>query len=403
MGSDMMIEQLFFIITSVILFGIIFYKMIKRNDTTYLILLVMEAIGIIIYGTGMIFNTNKNMILKVFSYIVSIIVPIVIMGLEYKNIDAINCLKFARIRFYLLIKNNKKAKDVLLKLVEKNPKSYNAHKMLAEIYEKEGGARKAIDEYVICIEINKKDYASYYKVAILLNDLEKKDEAIEMLTNLLDKKPDYYNATLTLGDLLIEKEKYKEATTILVEALKYNPLSFEINYQLGIVYTMLNDFQSAREYYEKAAELNSLYYNAKYSLAQIALLYKDLNQAEEYFEKTLEDEDLQADSYYELAKIKLMRGQKEIAIKYANIAIDLDSKKISEKVKKEPLFIPIMSKISIPFNFEESKETKLTEKELMAKEHLENTSDITINMGYVNLAEKDSNIKENNMEKEREN
>ena len=96
------------------------------------------------------------------------------------------------------------------------------------------------------------------------------------------------------------------------------------------------------ECYEKAAELNSLYYNAKYNLAQIALLYKELDSAEEYFSQTLEDEDLQADSYYELAKIKLMKGQKDLAIKYANIAVDIESKRISEKIKKEPLFIPIL-------------------------------------------------------------
>ena len=94
-----------------------------------------------------------------------------------------------------------------------------------------------------------------------------------------------------------------------------------------------------------------------------------MEQAEELFQETLEDEDLQADSYYELAKINLIKGEKEIAIKYANIAVEINSKKISEKIKKEPLFIPIMSKISIPFNIEEKEEmvTKLTRKRNFGK------------------------------------
>ena len=173
----------------------------------------------------------------------------------------------------------------------------------------------------------------------------------------------------------------------------YNPTSFELNYELGIAYTMLNDFKSAKEKKKKAAEINNLQYNTKYNLAQIALLYKDLNLAEEYFTKTIDDENLSADSYYELSKIKLMKGELDTAVKYINIAMDLDGKKISQKVKKEPLFMSIYTKISMPFNFEESRESKLTKKELIAKEHLENTTDITTNMGYTNFRHtKEENI-----------
>lgn len=400
-----MLEQLFFITTSVVLFGIIFFKMIQKNETSYIAILVWQALGIIIDGIGILLNISTNLFFKILTYIMSIVLPIVVIILEYKNIDIINFIKFAQVRFYLSTGNMKKAKDILLAILDKNPNNYTAHKYLANIYEKEGGIRKAIDEYVRCIEINKKDYDSYYKVAILLNELEKKQEAIEMLSNLLSKKPDYYNATITLGDLLVETENYKDAVSVLTEALKYHPGDFGLNYSLGIAYTMLNDFQKAKEYYEQAAELNNLYHNTKYSLAQIALLYKELDAAEEYFEQALEDEDLQADSYYELAKISLMKGQKERAIKYANIAIDIDSKKIAEKIKKEPLFIPILAKISIPFNLEEKEAiSKLTQKEIMAKEHLENTSDITMNMGYVKMPKKKEKkqILENEIHKERE-
>ena len=43
----------------------------------------------------------------------------------------------------------------------------------------------------------------------------------------------------------------------------------------------------------------------------------------------------------------------------------------------------IITKISIPFNLEEKEEkNKLSEKEKKAKEHLEDTTEITRNMGY---------------------
>ena len=65
-----MLEQLFFITVSVVLFGIIFFKMIKKNDTSYIILLAIEALGIIIDGAGIIFNLATNKMLKTFIYLI---------------------------------------------------------------------------------------------------------------------------------------------------------------------------------------------------------------------------------------------------------------------------------------------------------------------------------------------
>ena len=160
---------------------------------------------------------------------------------------------------------------------------------------------------------------------------------------------------------------------------------------------MLNDFNNAKNCYEKAAEINSLAYNAKYSLAEIALIYKDLDKAEMYFTQALDEEELSADCYFELAKINIMKGNKDLAIKYANLAVDLNSKKIAQKIEKEPLFMTIRNKISIPFNLEEKEDMpSFSENERIAKQHLENTTDITTNMGYV------GNKKSNVLQKEKE-
>ena len=398
-----MFEQLVFIILSIVLFGIIFCKMIKKNDTSYVLILAIEAIGIAIFFIASLANFSLNIIIKFLIYLMSIVLPIVVIILEKKNINIMQWYKFFKVDVYMSLKNNKKAKDILLGILENDNDNYTAHKKLAEIYELEGGMRKAIDEYVQCIDINKKDYDSYFKVSTLLTELDKKDEAIEMLTNLLNKKPDFQEATICLGDLLIEKEMYKEAVNIYLEGLKYSPVSYDLFYNLGIAYTMLNDFKSAKEYYEKAAEINSLCFNTKYSLAEIELLYKNLEKAEKYFLEVLENEEFEADCYFELAKISLIKGDKDTAIKYANIAIEIDAKKISTKIKKEPLFMTIITKISIPFNVEEKeKESKLSKKEQKVKKHLEETTDITTNMGYVRIDNNQELENEKEEEKQKE-
>ena len=398
-----MAEQFVFIILSIILFCVVFFKMIKKNDTGYVPLLAIEALGITIDFILLISNNKINIIIKCLIYIMSVLLPAIVIFLEKKNVNVMSNIKMARVNLYIAIGNYKKAKALLIKLTEQNNEVYEFHKKLAVLYEREGGMRKAIDEYVQCIDINKQDYDSYYKVATLLQDLDRKPEAIEMLNSLLSKKPEYIEATYILGDLLIEQKSYKEAAMVYIDSLKYNPLDYELNYNLGIVYTLLNDFNNAKQCYEKAAELNHLAYNAKYSLAQIALLYKDLDKAEQCFMQALNEEELSADSYFELSKINIMKGNKDLAIKYANLAIDLSSKKIAEKIEKEPLFMTIRTKISIPFNLEEKEDMpSFSQKERISKKHLENTTDITTNMGYGKVVLEDTGgiVKEEEKQKE---
>ena len=384
----MIFEQLVYTVLAFGLFVYIFLKMIQKNDTNYIGILVVQAIGIALNFISVLTKKELGVFFLIIKYIFGIIIPIAVIVIEKRGIPLIQVLNVAKAKIYLKLGNNKKAKEQLINLVSRYPENYIGHKMLAEIYELEGGMRKAIDEYVQAIDINKKDYDSYYKIAELLNNLDKSDEASEMLFNLLNKKPDYYKATELLGDILISKEQYKEAVNIYQDALRYNPFSFELNYNLGIAYTMLNDFQNAKICYEKAANINSLSYNSKYSL--IALIYKELDEAEKYFMEALEEEQLSADSYYELSKISMIKGEKEKAIQFANIAIDINASKVVPKIKKDPIFIPVIARISIPFNIstsEDDKELKenegnFEEKEIIAKKHLEDMFEITRNLSY---------------------
>ena len=403
----MLAEQLIFTVISLAIFVYTFFKMIRKNDTSYVIILILEAIGIALNFIEFAFTIKLNMVLDIAKYVLSILLPIIAIILETRGITLLEIINITKAKFYLAIGNDKKAKEALIKLITKMPNSYKGHKLLAELYEKEGGMRKAIDEYVQAIDINKKDYNSYYKVAELLDNLGKKDEAAEMLFNLLNIKPDMYKATVLLGDILIEKERYKDAANIYQEALRFNPMSYDLNYNLGIVYTMLNDFQNAKICYEKAAQINSLAYNCKYALAEIALIYKDLEEAERRFLEAIEEEELSADGYFELAKIYLIKGDKDTAIKYTNTAIDINSKKIVEKVKKDTIFIPIMARISIPFNLEnnlneDEKVAKLQEKDVKAKEHLEEMVDITRHLSYNDIKLLKKNEAEGKTKKEQQ-
>ena len=376
----MILEKIIFSIVAFYLFAVMFYKMIKKNDIVYVILLVIQAIGITLNFIEIVFSLKFNIIMKIIVYILSIILPLIIVCFELKyKMSFSEKIKVLIARIALKFNNTKFAKKMLLQIVKKYPKSYEGHKYLAEVYEKEGGMRKSIDEYVRAVDLNKKDYDSYYRISFLLNELGQKDDAKVMLESLLSKKPEYINATLLLGDILCDKGEYKEALNIYSGGLKYSPNNYELLYSMGIAYTMLNDFKNAKIAYEKAATINNLLFKAYYDIAQINLISNELEDAEKYFTRSLDDKDLESDAYYHLGKVAMLKGDHENAVKFVNLAIQLD-KKYVKIAMNEQLFIPIASRFDFPVieDEETEKETKsnLTEKEKKLKEHLEKTYEV---------------------------
>lgn len=118
--------------------------------------------------------------------------------LEARGINVSEILRILMAQNYLLLNNPKKAKRILIDLVSKYKDSYLGHKLLAKVYEQEGGMRKAIDEYVQVLDVKKNDTNSYYKISLLLKELGRNDEAVEMLRTLLKTKPDMYEASKLL-------------------------------------------------------------------------------------------------------------------------------------------------------------------------------------------------------------
>ncbi len=384
----MLIEKLLFNVVAFSLFVFIFFKLIRKNDTAYVTILIIEAIGILLNFIEIILSLSLIWTYKIIMYTMAIVIPIAVLFIEAKGINCSEAFSLLKTKVYKIIGNDKKQKEALLNLVNQYPESCMGHKLLAQIYEKEGGMRKAIDEYVQVIELDNKDCKSYYRISFLLNELDKKDESIIMLKNLLKVKPDHFEAMQLLGDVLCSNGSYKEALNVYSDMLKYYPNSYEAYYNMGMAYTLLSDFANAKLCYEKAADINSLLYHAYYSLAQINLIYGDLDEAEIYFQKSLQDKEAEAGAYYNLAKIAMLKGQKEKALQYVNIAIETDSK-YSKIAEEEPVFIAI--KASIRFSSDDSKKEKtsnLTINEKKVKEHLEKTYRISgaISKSDINLA-----------------
>ncbi len=365
-----MIKILIFTIIAIVIFALTFAKLIKENDTNYIYELGMEFIGIAINFICIFLEKTPNIFVYILMWILSIVLPIILIILEKRNIHITEIICLIKIK----IKKDE-IKKILLDAIEEYPNSYILHKRLALYYEENNEIEKAEDEYLESIKIQPKDYQSYYKLAELFHSNKKNEESIQLLESLLQIKPDYLQGSLLLGNIFYENEQFKEAINVYNSALKYSPSKYEIYYSLGMTYTRLNDFNNAKDCYKKAATINSLRDISNLNLGQINLIFRDYDEAEKYFYEGIKSDDdkIVANSYYYLAKIKMFQNNMEQAVLYCNIAIDIFPN-IIKRIEIDDSFSKILGKLKVKTNKEIK--TKTTEKENEIIEYLGQTYNV---------------------------
>lgn len=387
------------IIFSVIALSIFIYtvvNLIKKNNSNYVFSLIPEFMGLIINFVCILLKVEPSVILLIIMYIFSVIIPIIMLILEKREINLSEIINIVKANYYEKREQYDLARKQLVYNVSRYPNNFLSHQKLGEWYEKNGELEKAESEYLKVIELKPKKYENYYKLALIYNKDQKKDEAIEILKEVLKRKADYLDASLCLGSTLYETEMYKEAINVFQDALKYNPGEYKLYYYMGMTYTRINDFPNAKEYYKKAATINSTLDVAKLNLGQIYLIFKEYDEAEKYFMKCIEndDEEIQAEAYFYLSKIKLINNENNLAVQYANIALELEPTLI-KKMEKDIYIATILGKLKI--KEEKNVKTKLNKEEKNLINYLDKTYGVVQNLTS-NKEPKEQNI----IQKERE-
>ena len=320
-----MIELIIFGIISLTLFTYIAKRSLEIRSYVSNIILILNIVGIIIMPLIYVKTNKIYMASRIISLILGIILPIVIIIIEYLtkvSYDEKIILYIAE--FYEFIKNRKKAKDIIVKYLEKYDNSYLLHKKLATIYEKEGGTRKAIDEYVEAVSIKGTDYESYFRVIELLEYLDKKDEAITLIERLLKVYKRYPKAYIMYANLILEKGNLKEVAKIYEEGLSYNKESKEIMYNLASIYVRLNEYSLAKKNLESIFKLDKKSHIVCLNLAQIAMIEREYSEAKMYLDIAKKEKEIEDIVYYEIAKINVLERKEEEAISNLNKALEIN-------------------------------------------------------------------------------
>ena len=111
-----MIEKIIFNLLAFAIFIFVFGRFIKKNDTSYVYILGLEFIGIVINFIELLSNITLNVFFKVVIWTLSVIIPGIMLLIEYKTkIDFPEMFNILLAKIALHSGNTEKAKDYLFK------------------------------------------------------------------------------------------------------------------------------------------------------------------------------------------------------------------------------------------------------------------------------------------------
>ena len=110
----MLVEKIIFSILAFYLFILMFFRMIKKIDSAYIAILVLQALGITISFIEIIFSLKYNIFVKILVYLLSIVIPIIIMYMEHKGKNFSELIYIALAKFYELTRKYKKKQGYII-------------------------------------------------------------------------------------------------------------------------------------------------------------------------------------------------------------------------------------------------------------------------------------------------
>ena len=157
-----MIEKIIFNVVAIALFTIIFLKLIRKNDTSYIIILAIELIGMIINFIELFIAKRLPIFGIIIMYLFSIVIPLLLIWMEkFKNINFSELYCLAMTAILEKLDKHDEAKDMIINYLNKNKNSYRINKLLANVYEKEENYEAAISAYRKVLDLNRKDIENY--------------------------------------------------------------------------------------------------------------------------------------------------------------------------------------------------------------------------------------------------
>ncbi len=172
-----------------------------------------------------------------------------------------------------LLGDNAQAEQILLKLLDRNPKDVDAAYTLGRIYYMENRADYAMGQFQRVIRLDPKHYKAWDNLGLCYDALGNSDLAIRhFLTaiKLVDTDHSEYGwPYANLADLLLRQNRYEEAYQSAVQAANRSPGTARNFYLGGQALVKLQRASDAEAWLARAVALDPAYPDALYALGQL--------------------------------------------------------------------------------------------------------------------------------------
>lgn len=154
--------------------------------------------------------------------------------------------------------NLDQALNTFLQILEKDPKNFNAHMGVGDIYHIKGDFQVAANTFEKARTINPRNFDVNYKLGLMYHLLNRVSDAIQVYLTALSINPDSYEANLNLATAYLQINQPALGLPYAQRAVKLNPTTVVVHANLGAIYSALNRHEEAINAYRTAAEQGEL-------------------------------------------------------------------------------------------------------------------------------------------------
>lgn len=177
-------------------------------------------------------------------------------------------------------KQDKRATQILERLVAERPDSADLHINLALMYTRLGMLNAAVKQYHEGLLLKPQDCAGLMGLAITLLKLKKDPVAAPYLKEYVRLQPDDAYGYYVLGCALSDMGHYKEAVAELSKAAHLSPEDFDIRNHLGVALLQTGQLEAALSQLEAAERLNPNKVRVHSALARVLWLLDRKGEAQ---------------------------------------------------------------------------------------------------------------------------